>query len=214
MAIMQPYWIPYPGYFRLFKAADTFIVLDDVQHPRRGYVHRNQLLNHEDNLDWFTLPIKKASRDVQIRDLEFKPDAEALLKKQKSKFPILKDGLGVLEDHINLDQPVIETLINTLKTICCELRLDCSWHRSSDIGESHLKGPDRILALVKSMQGSRYVNLAGGVDLYDPKRFYRSQVDLAFLEPWEGQFISILQYMFSDDRKKMIRKMIDEQSVL
>ena len=47
VAIMQPYFIPYAGYFRLFTGADLFVVCDDVQFPRRGWLHRNKLIDHK-----------------------------------------------------------------------------------------------------------------------------------------------------------------------
>jgi WbqC-like protein family len=45
VAIMQPYFLPYAGYSRLFAATDLFVVYDCVQFPRRGWVHRNRLVN-------------------------------------------------------------------------------------------------------------------------------------------------------------------------
>jgi hypothetical protein len=43
VSIMQPYFLPFAEYFRLFAASDVFVLLDDVQFPRRGWVHRNRL---------------------------------------------------------------------------------------------------------------------------------------------------------------------------
>ena len=60
IAIMQPYFIPYAGYFRLFQSVDLFVVYDCIQFARRGYVHRNQLPNFTDELSWITLPLAKA----------------------------------------------------------------------------------------------------------------------------------------------------------
>ena len=40
---MQPYFVPYAGYFRLFAASDLFVIYDCVQFPRRGWVHRNKM---------------------------------------------------------------------------------------------------------------------------------------------------------------------------
>jgi hypothetical protein len=42
VAVMQPYFLPYPGYFRLFAAADQVALFDCVQFPRRGWVHRSR----------------------------------------------------------------------------------------------------------------------------------------------------------------------------
>ena len=49
VALMQPYFFPYAGYFRLFAAVDTFIIYDCVQFPRRGRVHRVEVPGPDGN---------------------------------------------------------------------------------------------------------------------------------------------------------------------
>src|SRR5258708_33697304 len=79
VAIMQPYFIPYAGYFRLLAASDLFVIYDCVQFPRRGWVHRNRLVDRNGALRWLTLPLQSAPQNVLIRDLQFTSDAEALV---------------------------------------------------------------------------------------------------------------------------------------
>ena len=45
IAIMQPYFFPYIGYFNLINMTDIFVFLDNVQFNRRGWIHRNKLFN-------------------------------------------------------------------------------------------------------------------------------------------------------------------------
>jgi hypothetical protein len=79
VAIMQPYFFPYAGYFRLFAASDLFVIYDCVQFPRRGWVHRNRLVHVSGAERWLTLPIEKAPQSVLIRDLRFQPNAAQIL---------------------------------------------------------------------------------------------------------------------------------------
>src|SRR5436190_8297403 len=88
VAIMQPYFFPYAGYFRLFAASDLFVIYDCVQFPRRGWVHRNKLLDAAGNAEWLTLPLVPAPRDVLIRDLQFPPDAAAEFARRLRRFPL------------------------------------------------------------------------------------------------------------------------------
>ena len=67
VAVMQPMWAPYAGYFRLFVAADVFVYFDDVQFPRRGWVHR-----YKQDGKWVTLPVAKAPRDTRICDMKLR----------------------------------------------------------------------------------------------------------------------------------------------
>src|SRR6476619_972718 len=89
MAIMQPYFIPYAGYFRLFAASDLFVIYDCVQFPRRGWVHRNKMFGADGRECWLTLPLAKMARDVRIRDLSFSADAGAILQERMRRIPLL-----------------------------------------------------------------------------------------------------------------------------
>ena len=75
VAIMQPYFLPYAGYFRLFAATDLFVIYDCVQFPRRGWVHRNRLVDASGKERWLTLPLAKVPQRTLIRDLCFASDA-------------------------------------------------------------------------------------------------------------------------------------------
>ena len=76
IAVIQPYFMPYAGYFRLFAAADEVVLYDCVQFPRRGRVHRNILPDSHANPRWLTLPLQKANMGVKIQDLSFAEDAQ------------------------------------------------------------------------------------------------------------------------------------------
>src|SRR5689334_25196809 len=75
LAVMQPYFFPFAGYFRLFATVDQFVIFDCVQFPRRGRVHRSQVPGPNGTTKWLTLPLARRPRDVLIRDLEFAPNA-------------------------------------------------------------------------------------------------------------------------------------------
>src|SRR5215472_19045850 len=71
VAVMQPYFFPYAGYFRLFSHVDEFIILDCVQFPRRGRVHRSEVPAPTGASEWLTLPLARQPRDVLIKHLAF-----------------------------------------------------------------------------------------------------------------------------------------------
>ena len=56
VAIMQPYLFPYLGYWQLIKSVDTFVILDDVNFIKRGYINRNSILVNN-NVHMFSVPI-------------------------------------------------------------------------------------------------------------------------------------------------------------
>ena len=72
MAMMQPYFIPYLGYFELCAFVDNFVFFDNADYIRNGWIQRNELfLDYERDLkSWITLPVKKSPRGTKINDKE------------------------------------------------------------------------------------------------------------------------------------------------
>src|SRR5215471_18736437 len=69
LAIMQPYFFPYIGYFQLVSAVDLFIVYDNIKYTKKGWINRNRLLNNGQAAA-FSLPLKAASDFMDVRDRE------------------------------------------------------------------------------------------------------------------------------------------------
>ena len=58
LAIMQPYFLPYIGYFQLISAVDVFVVYDNIKYTKKGWINRNRIIqNGRDGV--FSLPLKK-----------------------------------------------------------------------------------------------------------------------------------------------------------
>src|ERR1051325_1477014 len=83
---MQPYFLPYAGYFRLFASADLFVIYDCVQFPRRGWADRNRGLNPLRIGKWLTVTLMTGPPKLLIRDLRFRPDATELMAQRLRRF--------------------------------------------------------------------------------------------------------------------------------
>ena len=70
---MQPYFLPYIGYWQLLRAVDTFVVLDDVNYINRGWINRNRIAVSGEPC-WMTLPLIKASQNKLISEIDLLPD--------------------------------------------------------------------------------------------------------------------------------------------
>ena len=67
LAIMQPYFFPYIGYFQLIKSVDEFVIYDNIQYTKKGWINRNRILvNGTDYL--ISLPLKKDSDYLNVVD--------------------------------------------------------------------------------------------------------------------------------------------------
>jgi len=196
VAIMQPYFFPYAGYFRLFSMADLFVVYDCVQFPRTGWVHRNRVC-FDSNLKWVTLPIKKSPQETKICDLVFREDKDIWFESLKGNLQLIKNDNAEL-NHFdwNILHPkgtVVNYLVNTM-TWCCEvLNISPKIILSSSLNiDTGLTSQDRIVQICRSVGAKQYINLPGGVSLYESEVFKSAGIDLAFLPSYEGGFESIL----------------------
>ena len=204
VAIMQPYFIPYAGYFRLFAASDVFVILDCVQFPRRGWVHRNRLLDREGKLHWLTLPLEKGpQQSTLIRDLNFRADARSTILEQSSRFPVFTATSQVVSDMVQTilqpEGPAIEYVVKLLSKTCTALGLPFNTVRSSELDiDSNLHGWQRLTAIANCLGANAYLNSPGGVGLYNPLDFKGSGLELRFLAPYEGAADSVFQRIHSD----------------
>jgi hypothetical protein len=213
VAIMQPYFFPYAGYFRLFAASDLFVIYDCVQFPRRGWVHRNRLIDASGEARWLTLPLEKAPQSVLIRDLRFPPNAAELLAERLRLFPLAaavtpatEHVLSALADVRGTPLDYIERLLEITVAYC-----GLPWRtlRSSTLNvPPEIHGQDRILEIARRVGASRYVNASGGRELYDPAVFDNAGIELHFLANYQGPNASMLQRILGEDRSQLARDIV------
>lgn len=188
VAIMQPYFFPYIGYFQLMKAVDEFVFFDDVQYIERGWVNRNRIRN-KDGQAWMTCPVLKDSRSEPINRRKYVLGATVIdgLKQQlqasysraeafDSVFPLICRWLDFPDPRVSLFNA------NLLVGLARELGIECRFRFSSEIEQAEgLKGQDKIIGLCRRLGASVYVNAIGGMALYDQERFSQEGLELRFL---------------------------------
>jgi hypothetical protein len=190
IAIMQPYFLPYIGYFQLLAVAEKFVVLDDVNYINRGWINRNRLLlggvAHT-----FTVPLRGASQNRLICEIELDDTQawrEKLLRTIRHAYrtaPCCAEVFALMERLINYPSARLDAfLLHSIREIARYLSLDVEIVDSSRIyGNAHLKGQERILDICRREQASVYVNAIGGMELYDSSRFSERLMSLRFLRP-------------------------------
>lgn len=196
VAVMQPYFAAYPGYYRLLAAADLFVLYDCVQFPRRGWVHRNRAPDTKGEPAWLTLPLQPAPFDARIDTLAFADDAQARVRERLPAFPSLARLSPDAEGFLNLEGmagPLVDYLEAQLAGVAAALPRPVALLRSSRLGlPDDLRGEARILEICRRVGASDYVNAPGGRELYADAAFAEAGVRLHFLPPWEGSMLSIL----------------------
>ena len=206
VAVMQPYFFAYAGYFRLLALADVFVVFDCVQFPRRGWVHRNRLPDRSGNPAWLTLPLQKTSRDARIQDMRMSEDAADELRRRCNRFPILVENAHdpLVEELLRPEPLLVDYLERMLRLTCARLSLKTNILRSSTLDiDPALRGQKRVIAIAKRMGATTYLNAAGGRKLYDSSAFTRHGIDLVFLRPHHGPQWSLLYRLLSEPAERL-----------
>ena len=199
IAVMQPYFLPYAGYFRLLEAADHFVIFDCVQFPRRGRVHRCDMRTSNGGSSWLTLPIKPGGRSSRICDLAFGGTPEAEFHTRMRRFGI--DKSVVRQISLPLAEHLFGKMGGVVDFLECELRLlshlfglQVEFSRSSQLDLAPaLKAQDRVLEIARRLGATRYVNSPGGRELYDDEAFRAAGIELCFLSSYSGRFFNLLQ---------------------
>lgn len=187
LAIMQPYWFPYLGYFQLIRCADVFVIYDNIKYTKRGWINRNRILeNGAPGL--ITLPLKNGpdSADIRERHIAEQFDRQRLLRRLANayrKAPQFSAVMALLEPLVKCpDDNLFAYLRNSIVGICAYLGIDTKIVTSSSVAADHaLSGQDRVLDLCRALGASTYINPIGGTDLYDAKAFADKGIELRFL---------------------------------
>lgn len=194
VAIMQPYFFPYIGYFQLVAAVDVFVFYDDVNFIKRGWINRNQIIiNGKPHL--FTVPVEKVSQNKKINETRIHQES---FNKWRNKFlrsltlnyekavnytataTLVKSVLDT--DFEEISGLAIESVIEVIKVL---LPNAPQFKRSSLLEKNAFKltGEQRIMHICKELGADIYINPIGGKDLYSKENFRRHGITLQFLEP-------------------------------
>lgn len=188
VAIMQPYFFPYIGYFQLIAAVDLFVLYDNIEYTKKGWINRNRiLLNGRDAM--FSLPLKNDSDTLNIRERqlasEFKPNKLlAQLGGTYRKAPYFTQTMALIESVMLHDtKNLFDFLHNSLLQTSRHLGLSTSIQISSRIPINHaLKNHDKIVAICHAVGADTYVNATGGQSLYSKPAFLEEGLILRFIQ--------------------------------
>jgi hypothetical protein len=188
VAIMQPYFLPYIGYWQLINAVDKFVVYDNIEYSKKGWINRNRFLqNGKDEL--FTIPLKKDSDYLYIRDRYLSDNIEAEQKKILRRFenayrkaPYYEEGIVLLKNCLLFDEmKLFQYIFNSIKTVCAYLDIKTKLVVSSELEMDHsLRKEQRVIATCKALEATDYINPIGGIDLYNKQGFIKQDLNLYF----------------------------------
>jgi hypothetical protein len=191
LAIMQPYFFPYIGYWQLLHAVDRFIIYDDVNYIKGGWVNRNRILIN-DKPAYMTVPLHQASPFKRICDTNlqaspvWRDKIMKMIEMTYRRAPFFQDIFPVVEKLIRFESDNLsDYLVNQLQTLAVLFGITAQFVLTSRCYENNnLAGQNRVLDICKKEGAATYINPRGGTDLYDRVVFEERGVELKFIMPF------------------------------
>jgi hypothetical protein len=188
LAIMQPYFFPYIGYWQLIHAVDRFVIYDDVNYIKGGWINRNRVLINGEPA-FITVPLCQPSSFKRICDISLQP---SLLWRDKlartveityRKAPFFTEVFPIIEKLIRYEAGnLTDYLAHQLQTLTAFMEIKTEFVVSSRCyGNNELSSQERILDICKQEGASTYINPQGGQTLYDTEAFNSADIDLRFI---------------------------------
>lgn len=230
LAVMQPYFFPYIGYFSLIAATDRFVVFDPVQYIRHGWINRNRILKPGfEEPQYITVPLVKHSRDSLIREIRIATDRPwqlrifGQLQHYKKRARHYDEVRGLVEQCLSFETDrIVDLNVHCLQVVCKAIGIELNLIRFEDV-DANVRAienaGDWALQISLALQASRYVNPLGGRDLFDAKMFRRHGVELEFLEPELNEYsqgglpfiaglsiVDVMMFCGLDETKRLVRQ--------
>lgn len=221
IAIMQPYFLPYIGYFQLISSCDVFVIYDNIEYTKKGWINRNRIvLNGKEEL--ISLPLKKDSDYLHVNQRflaqTFEEDAKKWIRRVgesykkaphfNAVFPIFKEIMEF--KNFNLFYFIENSLQHVLKYLEIDKKI---MHSSTIAINASAKGENKVLEICKALKAKEYINAIGGKNLYSQANFKAAGIGLHFIQshafeyahvvhpfiPW----LSILDVMMYNSKEKL-----------
>lgn len=190
---MQPYFMPYIGYYQLIAAVDAFVFLDDVQYLSRHWMNRNRIIHPQRGWQYVTVPVEKHPRDARINQIaisahtDWRRDIMNKIRVYKNQAPCFEKMSDWLEKQVEEEACLLVDLnIRFIESLCELLKLKVRFLRASELDMPFgcvLSAEQRLIEITRQVGGSVYINPPGGKKLYSSDVFENASILLQFIEP-------------------------------
>lgn len=214
LAIMQPYFFPYIGYFQLIQAADKMILYDLVTYRKASWINRNRLIDRSKKaITSFGVPVQKFRFGTLVRDIRINQTTDwpayigRLIYYNYKKapqfdtvYPLVKELLTFETDSIHefnsnaIKQLAsfinIDTEITHENTHYIKLEEELALMELHDL--SNVKSR-RIIEICRREGSPHYLNPSGGQALYQRSTFLDAQMGLSFVKSGEISYKQFIE---------------------
>jgi hypothetical protein len=168
VAIMQPTYLPWMGYFSLINQVDTFVIYDDVQFDKRSWQQRNKIKT-QSGTQWLTVPVLTKNKfsqkinDVSIsKESGFEKDHIKAIEINYSKAPFFKIYKNEIFDCLEANHhKILELNYSLILKISNILNIQTDFIKSSKLKDLQGKKDERLIEICKELSAKEYVSPEG-----------------------------------------------------
>lgn len=184
---MQPYFFPYIGYWQLLYHSNTFVLYDDAQFIKRGYINRNSILFNK-QITSFTLPVIGSSQNKNINEISFSSDQSKFLRTIEYAYKkelYFDEIMPIIISSLANKQLTIESVCkSTIELTFDYLGIEHNILYSSSINyDRNLDSAGKLASICSQLNDPDYINSIGGMKLYTTLQFQNYGCNLFFLRP-------------------------------
>lgn len=188
VAIVQPNYIPWLGYFDLIRQSDVWVWYDDVQYTRRDWRNRNRVARGGEPL-WLTIPVKSKGRyEQRIRDVEIDCEQRWIdrhlktLRSCYARAPFFDRVEPLLAGALQAEHRYLTDLTISLnESICALLHIAPRFLRSSRLTSAVAERQERLIAICRAAGGTTYLSGPAARAYIEPRRFADAGIELRYI---------------------------------
>lgn len=204
VAIHQPNYLPWIGYFHKIHRSDVFVLLDDAEYSARSWINRNKIKT-PDGWSWLTVPVgssDEAIRDVEIPSNDWRTTHLKSFQHNYGNANYYDEFADVLEDVYATEWALLAELnVRLLEEICRHVSIEFEFVKSSTL-DVETTGTERLVEICQEVGASRYLSGQGADGYMEDELFADAGIDLEYqsfehptYEQRFGEFVPNLSFV-------------------
>lgn len=229
IAIMQPYFFPYIGYWQLVSSVDLFVVYDIGKFRPYGWINRNRIKVNEQPC-YISIPVHRSpnlliKNELIVERQHFQKKLIKTLQSAYGKAPYfhqcmdaISDGIGTQTD--NLTEYLVENMLKIVAYLDIQTKMVLASELPIQYAES---AQQRGIAICNFFEADTYINAIGGMSLYSKDFFEENDITLKFIKNQSGEYqqgkgeyiadLSIIDVMMYNSKEE-IQKMLKQYALI
>lgn len=203
VAVHQPNYLPWPGFFHKWLLADALVLLDTVQFVKNEWQNRNRIKTAQ-GVQWLTVPVHyrfpMRLDEVAIAGGPWARKHIATIEQAYAQAPFFADCWLPLKEQVQKPWRLLRDLnVGLIRALGAMLGCTAPLHLASDMHASDTDATDRLVSLCLELGADAYLSGQEGRNYLQADQFAAAglalcyqQVEAPVYAQLHGEFISHL----------------------